>query len=376
MDLTFTDEQQALRDGLSRYLDRTYTFDRRQELLRSQQPWSADAWKHFTELGLTALPFDEEVGGIGGTIADVVAVSEILGEYLCVEPYASCVVLGGRSLSAASGSAPAGELLERIIGGEGQVAFAHEEGAGTASAAHVGMTAREGAGGLRLTGRKELVLGAAQASAIIVTARLSGRAGDPSGLALLLVDATAPGVSLREYRTIDGRAAASVELQDVPAELLVQDAVEVIEEIIANGIVALAAEAVGAMNVLLRQTVEYGATRQQFGVPIGSFQVLAHRMANMKMAYLNARATLLYTTALAEAEAVSATDIAVLKAQIGRFGRVISESAIQLHGGIGTTDELPVGHYVKRILAIEAMFGDPDFHLRTIGAVAGVPAAT
>ncbi|WP_153502594.1 acyl-CoA dehydrogenase family protein [Cumulibacter manganitolerans] len=374
MDLTYTSEQQALRDSLSRYLDRTYTFDQRQELLRSDRPWSGDAWKHFTELGLTALPFDEEAGGIGGTMADIVAVGEILGEYLCVEPYVSCVVLAGQALRAATGSDPASRLLEAVIGGEAQVAFAHEEGAGTPAAAHVALTAREGAGGHRLTGRKELVLGAAQASAIVVTARLDGAARDPEGLALLLVDASAPGISFREYRTIDGRAAASVDLQDVPAQLLAQDATEVIEEIIANGIIALAAEAVGAMNALLRQTIEYAATRQQFGVPIGSFQVLAHRMANMKMAYLNARATLLHTTALAEAGTVSAVDTAVLKAQVARFGRTIFESAIQLHGGIGTTDELPIGHYAKRILAFEPMFGDPDFHLRAVGAAAGVPA--
>ena len=375
MDLTYSDEQQALRDGLARYLDRTYTFDQRQELLRSNEPWSAEVWKHFTELGLTALPFEESVGGIGGTIVDVVAVGEILGEYLTVEPYVTSVILGGRSLRAAQSSARSSELLAGIINGDTQVAFAHEEGAGTASAAHVGLPATASEDSYRLTGHKELVIGAAQSSAIIVTARISGAAGDPNGVAMLLVDTDAPGVALREYRTIDGRAAASLDLQDVSAELLVQDAVGILDEVIASGIIALAAEAVGAMNALLRQTIEYGATREQFGVPIGSFQVLAHRMADMKMAYMSARATLLYTTALTEAGTVSATDIAVLKAQVGRFGRVIGESAIQLHGGIGTTDELPIGHYVKRILAVEAMFGQPDYHLRQIGATAGISVA-
>lgn len=374
MDLTYTDEQQALRAGLSRYLDRTYTFDQRQALLRSDAPWSSDGWRHFTELGLTALPFDETSGGIGGTPADVVAVGEILGEYLTVEPFASTVVLGGRGLAAAAGSARARELLDGVIEGRTHVAFAHEERTGTASAAHVDTTATEGEGAYLLTGRKELVLGAAQSEAILVTARLSGAAGDRDGVALLLVDPAASGVTTRQYRTIDGRAAASVELQGAPAELLVPDAADVVDDVVAHGILALAAEAVGAMNWLLAQTIEYGATRQQFGVPIGSFQVLAHRMANMKMAYLNARATLLYTTALAEAGSIRPNDVAVLKAQVGRFGRVIGESAIQLHGGIGTTDELPIGHFVKRILAVEAMFGDSDYHLRQIGATAGIAA--
>ena len=371
MDLTFTDEQQALRDGLSRYLDRTYSFEQRQQLTKSDEPWSTDVWRHLAELGLTGLPFAEDVGGIGGSIADVVAVGEILGEYLTVEPYAASVVLAGRALAAAPESSRASELLESLIAGESTVAFAHEEGAGTASVAHVGIVARRDGDGYRLTGRKELVIGAAQATAVVVSARIDGSVGDPRGVALVLVDAKAAGISLSEYRTLDGRAAAAVDFDDVPAELLVDDA-DAIEDILANGIIAFAAETVGAMNVLLRQTVEYGATREQFGVPIGTFQVLAHRLANMKMAYLNARATLLYTTALAEAGKLTLTDVAALKAQVGRFGRQIGESAIQLHGGIGTTDELPIGHYVKRILAVEAMFGHPEFHLRQIGASAGI----
>lgn len=373
MDLTFTDEQQALRDGLARYLDRTYTFEQRQDLLRSDAPYSADVWQHFAELGLTALPFDEDAGGIGGSIADVVAISEIFGEYLNVEPYATSVLLGGGSLAAATSSSRATELINGIIAGELQVGFAHEEGRGTASAADVALTATVTDGGYRLTGRKELVIGGGQATALVVTARLSGSAGEPDGVALLLVETDAPGVSLQHYRTLDGRAAATVQFTDVPAELLVQDFATV-ERVIASGIVALAAEAVGAMNALLRTTVEYGATRQQFGVPIGSFQALAHRMANMKMAYLNARATLLYTTALVETGRATQQDIAVLKAQVGRFGRAVGESAVQVHGGIGTTDELSVGHYLKRILAVEAMFGQPDDHLRGIGRTAGIPA--
>lgn len=375
MDLTYTEEQQALRDGLSRYLDRTYTFEQRQELLRSDAPFSADVWAHFAELGLTALPFDETAGGIGGTIADVVAIGEVLGEYLTVEPYISTVMLGGRSLAAAPASARSTELLEGVISGEQQIAFAHEEGRGTASIAQVALTATKSDDGYRLTGRKELVLGAGQATAIVVTARVGGSPGDTDGVALLLVDAGAQGLTLHEYRTIDGRAAAAVELADTPAELLIADAADALDQVIGGGIIALAAEAVGAMNALLRVTVDYGSTRQQFGVPIGSFQVLAHRMADMKMAFLNARATLLYTTALAESGRVTGHDIAVLKAQVGRFGRVIAESAVQIHGGIGTTDELSVGHYMKRILAVEAMFGDSDHHLRTVGATAGVAAS-
>jgi len=379
MDLTFTEEQVALRDGLARFLDRTYTFDQRQKLLRSDSAWSADAWRHFAELGLTALPFGEDAGGIGGTVADVVAISEVLGEYLCVEPYAATVLLAGRSLALAASDASgdrARELLGGIIDGGTTVAFAHEEGRGTPPAAYIGMaaTASDTSDAVRLTGSKELVIGAEQAAAYVVTARAAGVPGSRDGLVLVLVEADAPGISLRDYRTVDGRAAASVEFSDVPGLVLVSDAGAVIDDVIDTAILGLAAEAVGAMGALLKITVEYGSTREQFGVPIGTFQALAHRMANMKMAHLQARATLLYTTAMVEAGTAGASDIAVLKAQVGRFGRLIGESAVQVHGGIGTTDELPVGHYLKRILAVEAMFGDSDHHLRTVGATAGVVA--
>lgn len=377
MDLTFTDEQQALRESLARYLDRTYTFDQRQKLLQSDSPWSADVWRHFAELDLTALPFGEDAGGIGGTAADLVAVGEVLGEYLCVEPYVGTVLLAGRALATATGAAGdrARELLTGIIAGDTHVAFAHEEGRGTPAAAQVALDAVDAADGVRLTGSKGLVIGAAQASAYVVTARVAGVPGSGEGVALVLVEADAPGLSLRNYRTVDGRAAASVEFRDTPGRVLADNATGLVGEIAGTGILGLAAEAVGAMGVLLKITVEYGSTRQQFGVPIGTFQALAHRMANMKMAYLQARATLLYTTALVEAGTAGPTEIAVLKAQVGRLGRTLAESAVQVHGGIGTTDELPVGHYLKRILAVEAMFGDSEHHLRTVGATAGVVAS-
>ncbi|WP_134323407.1 acyl-CoA dehydrogenase family protein [Cumulibacter soli] len=369
MDLTYSEEQQALRDGLARYLDRSYAFEQRQELLRSGAPYSTGAWQQFVQMGLTALPFAENVGGIGGTIADVVAVGEILGEYLSIEPFVSAI-LCGRVLEA--GGAAATELLTGVVDGSAQVALAHEEGRGTASTSLVATSASKTETGYRLHGRKEVVIGAAQASHLIVTARISGATGDADGVAALLVRTASDGVTVREYRMLDGRAAATVSLDNAEAEALVLDSADAIDALFADGIITLAAEAVGAMNALLRITIEYGATRQQFGVPIGTFQVLAHRMADMKMAYLNARSTLLYTTALAEAGRAGAGDIAVLKAQVGRLGRVIGESAVQLHGGIGTTDELSVGHYLKRILTVETLFGDSDYHLRRIGATAGI----
>ncbi|WP_106847807.1 acyl-CoA dehydrogenase family protein [Blastococcus sp. Marseille-P5729] len=372
MDFTYTGEQETLRETLRRYLDKAYAFDRRQGLLREGAPWSEAAWTQFAELGLLALPFGEADGGTDGTITDVVAVSELFGSHLTIEPYLSNVMLAGRTLAAA-GDGWTGALLERMMSGQAQIAFAHEEKRGTPSVSHVSTTAMRDGAGYRLAGQKELVLAAEQAERLLVTARTSGAAGERTGLVVVAVDPDADGVSIRPYRTIDGRAAASVRFEQAPAEpLQIADVTTVLDDVLAQATIALAAESVGAMGALLRTTAEYATTRQQFGVPIASFQVIAHRLADMKMAYSKARATLLYTTALAEAGQATGTNVSVLKAQVGRCGRVVGEHAVQIHGGIGTTDELSVGHYLKRVLAIESMLGDTEFHLRLIGATAGI----
>lgn len=376
MDFTYTSEQQSLRETLNRFLDRTYAFESRQELLRSDESWSHRTWAQLAELGLLALPIDEEHGGIGGTIADVVAVAEVLGEHLTVEPYTATVMLAARTLAAAAGDSASG-LLDRVVAGETVVAFAHEEGHGTPTIEHIAAraTATETGDAHRVSGQKELVVAAEQSEALLVTARTAGEPGDRDGIAVLLVETGGPGVMTTGYRTQDGRAAALVRLDDAPAVLLqIADAAQVLDEVLAHATIAYAAEAVGAMDALLRITAEYATTRQQFGVPIGSFQAIGHRLADMKMACTKARATLLHTTAVAEAGQLTATELSVLKAQLGRCGREIAESAVQIHGGIGTTDELSVGHYMKRILAVEAILGDTQFHLRRIGAAAGVTA--
>src|SRR5699024_3475398 len=222
---------------------------------------------------------------------------------------------------------------------------AHEEGRGTPDPALIATSAEASGGGHTLTGEKRLVLHGAAADVLVVTARLEGR------VALFLVDLAGPdaserttrGVTTPEFTTIDGRRAAHVRFAGAPAVLLVADAEVLVREALDRAVVVLAAEAVGAMGELLRRTSEYMVTREQFGVPIGTFQALGHRLADMKIAYTKARATLLHTVALAEASRLSAREVAVLKAQVGRLGRQLGESAIQLHGGVGMTDELPVG---------------------------------
>ena len=372
MDFSYTSEQETLRASVRRLLTKTYDFEKRQALVRSNEPWSAETWSQFAELGLLALPYPESDGGIDGTAVDVVAVSELFGEYLTVEPYLGTILLAGRVLAAARGNPAADALLERVISGEAQVAFAYEEGRGTAAPNLVSLSAAAADGGTRLDGEKTMVLGAAQAEAFVVTARSAGSVGDRDGLLVVLVPAGAPGITVTEYRTIDGRSAGTLRFDAVQvSEVLLENAHAALEGILATATIAAAAEAVGAMEVLLRTSAEYASTRKQFGVPIGSFQAIAHRLADMKMSFTLARASLLYTAALAEAGRVTPRDVSVLKAQVGRLGRVIGESAVQIHGGIGTTDELAVGHYLKRVLAVEAMFGDSDYHLRAVGAQAG-----
>lgn len=382
VDLTFTPEQESMRDGLGRYLARAYAFDRRQQMLRVGEPWSGETWTHLAELGLTALPYAEEAGGLGGSPSDAVAVSELLGEHLSIEPYTFTVHLAGRILEATAKSGVRGrstELLDQIIAGHAQVAFAYEEGRGTSDLSQIACTATKQDDGWLLNGRKELVFAAEHCAAIVVIARTdpasderdAGPKTPMQGIAAFLVEPDANGMSARGYRALDGRVAASLDFDDVSAELLLRDAGAFVGQIVDEAVITLCAEASGAMKALLDQTVSYAITRNQFGKPIAGFQVIAHRLADMKMAYTKARASVLYTCALAESGRLDRSDVAVLKAQIGRLGRQIGEHAVQIHGGIGTTDELAIGHYLKRILTIEAIFGDSEHHLRTVGERAG-----
>ncbi|GAA2876253.1 acyl-CoA dehydrogenase [Pseudonocardia halophobica] len=365
MDFTFTEEQVLLRDTVTRSLERDYSFEARQAIARSERGWSPEVWARLVELGLTALPFPEAVGGLNGSIVDVVAVAEVFGAHLLVEPWVASVVLAGGVLAAVEDQ----DTLARIASGEAIGALAHEEGRGTPDPALITTTAERSGDGYALTGEKRVVLHGASADVLVVTARLD------AGPAVFLVDPSAPAAT--GFTTVDGRRAAHLRFDATPATLLAADAEQLLREALDRALVVLAAEAVGATGELLRRTAEYASTREQFGVPIGTFQTVAHRLADMKIAYVKARSTLLYTTALTEAGRLGPQDVAVLKAQVGRLGRLVGEYAIQTHGGVGMTDELPIGHLHKRILAVDAMFGPADHHLRRLGAgLAWAPATT
>ena len=371
MDFLFSEEQTMLRDSVARYLGRTYGFEARQTLMRSEAPYSKAAWSRFAELGVLALPFAEEVGGLGGSVTDLVPVAEVFGEHLTIEPWAFALVLVGGALAAAGNHAEGRRHLADLVSGKSIGAFAYDEHRGLAAPAAISMTATPSDDGLVLSGEKRLVFGAAEADFMVVAARAAGEAGNPHGLVLLLVDPRASGISLTPFWTQDGRSAAHVRFDDVTcthADVLANDAHDLIAKLISDAILVLAAEAVGAMGALLRITGAYATTRKQFGVAIGTFQTVAHRLADMKIAHAKAYASLMYSTALAEAGRLTARDVSILKAQAGKMGRAIAEAAVQTHGGVGMTDELSVGHYLKRLLAFETMFGPPDYHFRKIGS--------
>ena len=364
MDLTFSSEQTQLADAVGRYLDQERDLHARRTQLAEGITLAPRVWRHLADQGLLALPMAERVGGMGGSIVDVVAVAMRFGAALLTEPYLATVILAGAALEVAGGD-QADALLARIASGESVVTFAHEEPASGASLPLIATQAIAKDGGYVLSGYKPLALGAGEAEQIVCTAKYD------DGIALFLVDAASDGLTIDRFITIDGRGAGRVRFDAVrlpESALLLSDAEEAIGAVVTDAVIYLAAESVGAMDALFRMTAAYAATRNQFGVPIGSFQTIAHRLADMKIALTKAQASLLYVTALREADRATSADISVLKAQTGRLGRAIAEAAVQTHGGVGMTDELAVGHLLKRVLANDVLFGDSELHLRLLGA--------
>lgn len=362
MNFEYSEEQEMLRDGLSRLLAQKYPFEERQRIIRGEAVSSLR--QAFLDMGLFALLLPERAGGLGGSAKDLVALAEILGRHLVVEPFLSPVIFAGSLLGRLERSDLAEKLLPDIAEGRVAVAVAHEEGVFATCPDQLATRLRSDGTALVLTGRKRLVLDGGAADLLLVTAN------DVDGcLVLACIDRTHPNVACRVYRTIDGRAAADIGFVDVPVEphRVVRSAGTALQGAIGDAILALSAEAVGAMGSLLDASAHYAHTRMQFGRPIAEFQVISHRLADMKIACIKAHSTLLHTATLAEQGAASPRDLSLLKAQVGRLGRQVAEPAVQIHGGIGMTDELPVGHWLKRILAVDMMFGATDAHLREVG---------
>ena len=367
MDFKLSDEQTQLRDTLVRFVQKDYSFEKRKAILKSKDGFSREAWKQLADMGLISLGLPEAHGGLGGNAVDTMVVMEVFGRGLVVEPYLATAVLGAGLVAEAGSDTQQAALLPKVAAGETLLAFAHDEPGTRYELNHVATTAKKQGDAYVLNGAKTVVLHGAQADTLIVSARTAGGERDDHGISLFLVERTAPGVTARDYPPHDGQRAADITLKNARGELLGKDgqAAGPIEHARARAIAALCAEAVGNMAALVEITLTYIKTRKQFGVPIGSFQVLQHRMADMLMYVEQARSMMYLAANRADSTDVAERRraIAAAKTLIGQAGRFVGQQAVQLHGGIGVTDEVNVSHYFKRLTLINATFGDADHHL-------------
>jgi alkylation response protein AidB-like acyl-CoA dehydrogenase len=374
MSFAFTDEQKLLAESVERFVAKDYTFETRRKLMATDDGWSRATWKSFAELGWLAAPFAEDAGGIGGGPVEAAIVMERFGKGLVLEPYLSTVVLGGALL--ASGGRR--DLLAKLIEGDLQVSLAWIEAKARFDLAHVEARAARRDGGFTLSGQKGVAFGAATADWLIIPARTSGATADKQGITLFLVANGTKGLAIRSYRTVDGLRAAEITLDNVavgPEGVLgeVDWGHPLLEAAIDRGIAAVCAEAAGIMAHMVEQTREYLKTRKQFGVPLSSFQVLQHRAVDMYVLAEQAQSMAYRAAVLADARepAERARAVSAAKAWIGKAGRKLGQEAIQLHGGMGMTDELPIGHYFKRLTMIDTLFGDHRHHRRRFAALGG-----
>ncbi len=376
MDFSFTEEQTLLRNSVQGLLAGKYDFDTRRKIVKSADGMSKDVWAQFAEMGLLAAPFSEEQGGFGGGAIETMIVMEELGRNLVVEPYLETVVIAGGFLREGANAEQQAAHIPSIVDGSAIWAFAYAEPQGRYNLADLVTTAKKEGAGYTINGYKAVVLGAPWAQKLIVTARTSGGQRDSDGVSVFIVDKSAPGVSTRDYPTVDGRRASEITFENVKvgADALIGaegKGLSLVEKITDQAIAAISAEAVGCMGELNKATVEYCKTRKQFGVPIGKFQVLQHRMVDMFMAYeQSVSMTYMVNLKLAENEAERTKAAAGAKVQIGKAGRYVGQQAVQLHGGMGMTDELNVGHYFKRLTMIDTQFGNVDHQLKRYSTAA------
>jgi alkylation response protein AidB-like acyl-CoA dehydrogenase len=369
MDINFTEEQELLRSSVHRLLRDSYDFETRRKIVASEEGWSRKQWTAFAELGLLAAPFSENAGGLGGGPLATMIIMQEFGRHLVVEPFFETIVLAGGLLEHAAAESLRDEFLPAIIAGDSIWALATAETRSRYDLHNVTTSARRDGDDYILNGAKAAVIAAPWADKIVVSARTSGAQRDRGGVSLFIVDRESANLHLSSFKTIDGRRAADIALQDVrvPASRMlgeVDAGVVVLEACRDRAIAALCAESVGLMTELNAATLEYSKTRKQFGATLGTFQVLQHRMVDMFIA-LEESASLMQhlNLSVVEHDAKSSKLASGAKSKVGEAARFVGEQAIQLHGGMGMSDELNVGHYFKRIVSTNVQFGDPTYHL-------------
>ncbi|TMB26101.1 MAG: acyl-CoA dehydrogenase [Deltaproteobacteria bacterium] len=364
MDFDLTKEQQQLGDSIQRFVAREYAFEKRKGILRSEEGMSREVWAHLAEMGLLALQVPEEHGGMGGAPIETMLAMNGVGRGLLLEPYLASAVVATTLLRELGSPAQQGELFPAMAAGERIVVLAHDEPGARYDLTQVSTKATRAGDGYALSGQKSVVVHAPSADLLLVSARTG------SGVSLFLVPWDAKGVSLAAYRTLDGRRAADVTLSEVRAgrEALVGAegaALDVIVSVNDVAIAAACAEAVGALEALLQTTVEYSKSRKQFGVPIGTFQALQHRMVEM-LIHVEQAKSMSYLASLRSDEKdlqARARVMSAAKVIVGRACRNVGQEAVQIHGGMGMTEEFHASHYFRRLAALELSFGDTEHHL-------------
>ncbi len=374
MEFSFTDVQSMLQESIEKFIANDYDFERRQEYAASDLGYSPEVWAMFAELGWTAVPFSEEDGGFDGGPVELMVMMQQFGRGLLVEPFLANIVLAGGVLRRTATEEQKGRWLHPVIAGELQATLAVAEPQSRYDLANVATTAAQDGDGWVLTGQKGVVLNGGSAQLIIVPARTAGQQTDRDGITLFAIDASAEGLTRKDYPTVDGLRAAEIHLDQVRVDA---DAVlgeiggglDAFEAAVADATLAVCAEAIGIIQVMTEKTVEYTKSREQFGVPISSFQALQHRMVDMLTACEQSYSLLLWAC-LANADGTedAQRSISAIKYQVGTAAKKVGQEAVQLHGGMGVTWDLDIAHYFKRLTAIGQVFGNADWHLDRLAA--------
>ena len=376
MDFSFSDEQTLLQESVSRFITNDYGFESRQKHSRSDAGYSLENWQTFAELGWLGVPFSENHGGFGGGAVETMLMMEEFGKGLVVEPYLATVVACGSALNGFGSEDQKSSFIPEIIDGSKLWALAFAEPQGRFNIADLTTTATASNGSYLLSGHKSVVINGPNANFFIVSVRTSGEQRDETGVSLFIIPSDAKGLSRRDYPTVDGQRASELILDNVEldeASRLGEEGqgLNILQQAIDFATLAIGSEAVGCMEVLYKDTVEYCKNREQFGQPIGKFQVLQHRMVDMFMEHEQSK-SLMFMAAMRWDEGYGAEAqkaVSAFKVQVGKSGKFVGQSAVQLHGGMGMTDELNIGHYFKRLTIIDTMFGNVDHHLKRFGSL-------
>jgi alkylation response protein AidB-like acyl-CoA dehydrogenase len=373
MALVLTDEQHLLNESLQRFIEKDYTFEVREGLRRSDTGFGADNWQQFADLGWLAVAIPETYGGLDGAMVEQTLVCEQFGRAMVLEPYVSTTVMAAAAIVRSGDEATKATALQGIAEGRKRFALAFSERNARYDLHHVESTATKSGSEFRIRGEKIAVLDLPSADSIVVAARLSGGVRDADGIGLFLVDATASGLSTKTYSMMDGSRAGELTFDNTPAQLLVDGelGLEALSAAVEDGIIARSAQATGAMAASFEQTLEYVKTRKQFGVPIGSFQTLQHRLVDMWMVVRECQAMVMMsaqelTTNEPKERAMAAS---ATKSFVGKRARQVAQEIVQMHGGIGMTEELPIGHYFRHLTLYSTLFGSADYHLNRYAAL-------